>query len=795
MTRLTALDRALDVGSQTRELRAELERIDELAAAEQLDEVAASLLELANDFHYAGYPRLVLAAVADLRRLVPLQRLAAATDAWAMNYEALGQSALGNEQRAGEILEEMLARGRDLGDAQIISTALQNLGVRALIAGDTGEAIRLGGEAYRMKRELGDEFAAAQILLNLDGVFQARGELDDAERILTEFAPLITRVRDAGLRASLYGNLGQLQSRRGDFESAEDNFRNALRAARKADELTKEVITLQNLGSLEIDRGQPGRALRWYRKALRLAESTDAPPQLELIYRSMATAFHRSGRDDEAASALHQAQAAAARFDDDRLRAGALADLGALRALHGQIEEARALLTEALQVLDATDETVRRVGALRNLALIETQLGDTEAAIAHLERALTLSANADRDLRSDLLEVAAQAALAANDEQRALGYFTRDVEEAIALDPRDGTWRGLNAAALLRDAGSVEASLPFYEAAVVTADRLGDEQLVFDARNDRAMALLELGRHDDAMAELEALVDFAGERANRVMEQQALYNLGEVARRRGDVTSAVRHGRAAVALARALSDLQAEVESLCNLGLALADAEDLREATRTYRQAERLARRLSAPLLQARAIGGRARVAFVAGRHDEAVELYQRAAASSASNDADYLGDLAGLLESLSAAGKDRNLEQIAQQLVDVAQRSAGEDDAVVALARSARWWLALGRRDEAASLFAVAIVLGAVAAEIDFEPGAGEPAITEQGARSMLMPAMLLVTYGEQELGARNDEFYEQVFTILDDRYEGIGRHLHFVLETARDAAAEARDANPRDE
>lgn len=793
MTQLAALDRVLDVAAQTGELRAELDRIDQLALAGRFDELAESLLELANNFHYAGYPHLVLAAVADLRALVPPESLTSPTDAWAMNFEALGHSALGNEQRAGEILEHMLARGRDLDDAQIISTALQNLGVRALIGGDPREAIRLAAEAYRMKRDLGDDFAAAQILLNLATALQARGELDEAEQILAEFAPLITRVAEWGLEASIYGGLGQLQSKRGEYDAAEENFRHALHAARKADDLSKQVIALQNLGSLEVDRGRSGRALRWYRKALRLAETSDAPPQLELIYRSMAMALHRSGRDAEAESALEEAQGAALRFEDERLRAGALADLAALRALHGHAEEARVMLAEALDVLDATDDRERQVGALRNLAVLETQVGETESAIAHLDRGLALAANASRDTRSDLLEIAAQAALAANQKQRALTYLLRDIEEATAIDAREGTWRRLYAASVLRDAGWVEQSLPLYEGAVESAKRLEDDQLAFDARNDRAMALVELDRLDDAETELQALAEFARERANRVMEQQAVYNLGEVIRRRGDPTSAAQHGHQAVALARALADTRAEIESLCNLGLALADAERLDEARQTYRHAERLANRARLSSLEAHAISGRAGVAFLDRRYVQAAGLYQRAADISAGNDPEHLGDLAGLLESLSAAGKSQNLQQVTQELVDVAQRSHGEADAVIALARGASRWLARDTRDEAASLFAVAIVLGAVAADINFKPAPGEPPITEEGARSMLMPVMLLVTYGAQELGEQTDAFYEQVFTVLDDQYEGIGQHLRFVLDTARDAAAREPGDEPR--
>jgi tetratricopeptide (TPR) repeat protein len=784
-----ALDRLAGVASrQRRDLHAELRRIDALAAERQYDDVTEALLQLATEFHYAGLPRLVLAVIADLRALVPPEHLSPASDAWAMNYEALGQSALGDERLAGEIHEAMLARGRELDDEQIISTALQNLGVRALLAGDTAEAIRLGREAYRMKRALGDDFAAAQILLNLANALRARDEPDEAERILTDFAPLISRVRDDGLRASLYGSLGQLQSSRGDFETADANLRKALRYARRAGDLNKMAIAQQNLGSLEVDRGQPGRGVRWYRKALRTAESADAPPQLELIYRSLARALHRSGRDKEAARALEQAQAAASRFGDDRLRAGALADLGALSAAHGEGDQARALLAEALEILAAYDDAEPQIGVLRNLAVLELQLGDAAAAITHVERALALSDATDRDLRADLLEVAARAALAGDNEQGALAYLARDVNEAAAIDAHEGVWSRLDAATLLRGAGALEPSLAFYEAAAAAADELEDDQLAFDARNDRATALLDLERYDEAVAELEALAAFASDRPNRVMEQQAFYNLGEAARRLGDAGAATRHGRAALELARDLDDVRAEIESLCNLALALSDAGEQAEATQSYRHAERLARRTGDRLLEARALSGRAGIDFIQGRYSAAAKLYEQAADRSVEDDHEYLQDLAGALQSLSAAGDKNRLEQVAQRLVDVAQRSGGEADAVTALAQSGRWWLTRGQLDEAATLFAVAMVLGAVAAEIDIEPAEGEAPISVEGAQSMLMPAMLMVIHAQSELGDRSDAFYEQVFTVLNEQYESIGHHLRFVLDAARDAAADLR-------
>ncbi len=54
------------------------------------------------------------------------------------------------------------------------------------------------------------------------------------------------------------------------------------------------------------------------------------------------------------------------------------------------------------------------------------------------------------------------------------------------------------------------------------------------------------------------------------------------------------------------------------------------------------------------------------------------------------------------------------------------------------------------------------------------------------------MVFYAEQELTADREEFYEMVFHTLDDQYEGIGAHLRFVLQSAREAAAQMLDEPP---
>lgn len=109
-----------------------------------------------------------------------------------------------------------------------------------------------------------------------------------------------------------------------------------------------------------------------------------------------------------------------------------------------------------------------------------------------------------------------------------------------------------------------EAAL-FAEAAEAFADAgLADE--AFDARCDRARALVHADFGDLALGELRALVDAAGSDAQRLRAQHELVGL---LTERGESAAALEAGQTLLALARQCDDPETQVRTACHMATAL----------------------------------------------------------------------------------------------------------------------------------------------------------------------------------------------------------------------------------
>lgn len=755
-------------------------------AAERGDarEATERLLKIGHEFHSAGYPRLVLAALADLDKLIARSHQEQDQLGWILSLEALALSALGDREKARQALDQMLEIGRQLGDTQLTSTALQNLGIEALLRGDPREAIRLAQEALPLKLDLQDHFAACQLLSNIATVLVALDEYREAEGLLEEFRQFFVDLREPGLLTSFYGMLGQIKAARGAFAEAEDDMREALRLARRAGDLSKEVVSIQNLGALEIDRGRPGRGARWLRSAIRRAERADTSPQLELLYRSLALALHRSGRAREAIEWLQRARKAAAEFGDRMLWAGATADLGAAYVSRGDAEEGVALLEEAVAAYRELEAggTETFTTALQNQAVALSTLGRPEDARLALEEAADVS-HGDAERQADVLRQLAEFLAFEGDKTGAATALERQLQALSDRDRKTRAWEAATAGALLRDSGSAEDALRFYDVALDLYTRARDRHKAFDVRNDRALALVDLNRLDEAAKELRKCLRLADRLDDRKLQVRARTNLAEVERRAGRWREAISHLEKALELARELRDTQSEGDASVLLGIALTDAGRLDDAVEMFKSGRRTARHAQNKFIEANAVGGIARVEFLRGHYRRAARTYERAARLYPEATQQQMEDAAGWLLALAEAKLDRDVERAAQKLVDAAEDIRHEEFASDAFADAARRWLQYGELEAATSLYAISIVMGAIAGSREDDP--------LEMSKSAMRPIMIMLYHARDEgLDARG--VASDVWHVLDRDYGGLGSQMDYILETAKEAVLEADEDKP---
>jgi tetratricopeptide (TPR) repeat protein len=723
-----------------------------------------------------GYPQIAMLLIETLDTFLDVNQLKPASRAWLLNSKGLALQSLGRIEESAQALNDMRSLGETLGDKQIIATALMNLGTQALLIGNAELACELLNRSLPINHEIGNYRQAIQIRLNLVTAHIQACDLEAAEAQLSIVQELVEAWNDPHLLATFYGNAGTIKAKRGDFGDARKNYQAALKNARRSDNLMAETNTLQNLGALNLDEGLPNKAMRWFKRALKITERTESIISQESVYSGLAIAFLQAGRLQKAAESFQQARKIAEQLGNRHARARYAADLGAIFLMKKESKAAKPLLQEALDIFKELGDKQWEYRVLRNMIETHWVNGDREEAMQAVEQALAALTPKSNAEKAELFGQVAKLWLGDITElKRASYYFKRQLFQVKKLDKLEAlAWRSALAGAALAKSGGLKFSIPFYTRAIEIYRSIGDDHMTFHTLNDRAIAYSDLGRYRNAITDFKSCLDLAKRYDDRVMRLQTLLNWGETTRRKGDTGGAISKLRKAVLLSRKLADQESEAQSLANLGIALSDAKRWEVAQSTFRLARDMARAIKQPATEASAVGGLAGVAFARGRFKTASKLYEEAVRlrSAERSDRQFLEDLAGLVQSLAAAGEKVDIKYQAQRLVDVAQQILETEFASEALMRAARWFLKRSEFEEAVSLYAVGIAIAGVG--------------PEDNMINRLSKACLMMAFHIQIEASGQEKLFEQVVDQLNSSYKGIGEHLRDLINLARQHAAE---------
>ncbi|MEU4157840.1 BTAD domain-containing putative transcriptional regulator [Actinoplanes sp. NPDC026670] len=183
-------------------------------------------------------------------------------------------------------------------------------------------------------------------------------------------------------------------------------------------------------------------SLHIYRTGLAAAQATAGPTVQAALHNSAGIAYAIARRLPEAGEHLERAVEAFRAAGLIDAVAGALSNIGRLRAEQRQLTAARAAYEEAARLRESTGDTRRLGTVLNNLGTLLAELGEDEAALVQLQRALRLHReHGDRGgaghtqdsigtlhLRAGAADAALASFQAALDDLRAVGY--REAEGA-----------------------------------------------------------------------------------------------------------------------------------------------------------------------------------------------------------------------------------------------------------------------------------------------------------------------------------------------------------------------------
>jgi tetratricopeptide (TPR) repeat protein len=651
-----------------------------------------------------GLGWLALKLLDEIERIIPAAMIDDRWRGWLCNTRGLAIATGSRSAAAREQFERMRQLGRALDDADLESTALQNLGAQDVLDGDHKAAQAKLIRSLEIKRKLGDWHGGLQVLFNLVNVFVGQDKLDLADQLLDDLQAAMGRLRDPFLRSTLHGQRGTVAIARGDLKAGQAHFQEALRCARRSQSTPRMITSMQNLGAVAHDLGEPARARRWYAKALDLAEALDDLAQRRIQRQALALAHVRLGEHDRAAELFLRAAEEAQELGDHVEAAVATADAGASLMQAGEPHRARELTERALAMPGGVDDRWR-AHQLTNLAAELDALHQPRSALKRRLEAANLMTEPS-ECAAALRRAGETAIRSPETAAEAPQIFERE----LALRRRHEAserwgWRAAEIGATLSHTSQTVAAHSFFTISLRVFARRADRRQAFFIRNDRALASADLGDLAAAVADLRACLQIAERMDDAALKQQAYMNLGEIQRRKGDTMLAARHLNRSLAIARRLCDVHAECATHTLLALNAEDRQDAATAEAHLRAAEQLAATLKDSKLQAQATKGRAHLEFDAMRFGRAATLYKRAARLLAHERSRQLAEsLGGQL--LSTARRGKLDEEALAPLPGLSEQLGWDEELLGYLAGSIDALSHGGRDDEVAHLVAVSVAV-----------------------------------------------------------------------------------------
>jgi class 3 adenylate cyclase/tetratricopeptide (TPR) repeat protein len=399
----------------------------------------------------------------------------------------------------------------------------------------------------------------AQALAALHRLDEAEGELE----------PALDAAEDA-VRAGALVVLGEVRRKRGQVVRAREAFVSALAAAASAgvDRLAGEA--LRQLGLLDYFDGRLRDAEERFRQAHALAEQVHDPRGAGWALQHLAWSATTRGDYALADATLEQAAEVFTALEDSGGLSWVAGTEGFVRLLQGRLAEARELSQSVLPLGEAIGERWGVAALLTIDALAAAELGDVATAAAEAERARERFREVG-DVWGESLALTAQgvAARGADDPDRAvdlLGEAVRMSEQSRY--PVTGSLALVALGYAHLDRGDLEgAEAAAWRASALVAGLDLDPSAPLGAKVLLAQVLRARGHLDDALAEIDAALSVSDTPALLFPRRQALAHRAGVLLQLGRHEEALATAREAVATPT--EDVRARVLALRALGSAL----------------------------------------------------------------------------------------------------------------------------------------------------------------------------------------------------------------------------------
>ncbi len=309
------------------------------------------------------------------------------------------------------------------------------------------------------------------------------------------------------LRFELHQEKGKAYASTGRIDQAIREYQKVLEFCRDSGHLAVKSETFAQIGQLLGKQGDHDRALGYLQRAIGACRRMKDHAGVCRALRNLGVIYVELGEFDEAETHYDEAIALAEQIGDTLLYADLVNNLGTIMNMKGSPRRALELYRKSLEIYESQNEIRKSAYAINNLAITLAEQGINDEAFEYFERAfetatsikdasLVLIVNinlADLHLKSGTLDKAkAHCCLAESyltDENLTNGHLveTKKIAGKIALHEND-----------------FETAHRYFDEACDISREIGTQFLEAEVLLERGTLLGAMGRHFDALADLES---------------------------------------------------------------------------------------------------------------------------------------------------------------------------------------------------------------------------------------------------------------------------------------------------
>jgi serine/threonine protein kinase/tetratricopeptide (TPR) repeat protein len=314
------------------------------------------------------------------------------------------QFTLGHAAPAVEALQDGLALLSQEASA-LRATALNHLGIIALIQGDTAQGRDYLERALEMERQLNNYWGMATIWHNIGFSLEIEGRWAEAAAYFQQEREMAERLGSVNKRYAALLGQGLIELKLGNDALAEDLLSQCLQIARHKTDPFRQLVALDNLADLYVRCGRTEDAVPLLAEADQLAQ-TSGTGRAEIwpeLYRNLALVRLARGQAAEALEHLQRSLEVARESKADYEEGMSLRALGQVQHAQGQREAALASFEQSVALLaDRSPYEAARTKLVWGLSLRAAERGEAERRTALLREARETfqQLDAKRDLAS-----------------------------------------------------------------------------------------------------------------------------------------------------------------------------------------------------------------------------------------------------------------------------------------------------------------------------------------------------------------------------------------------------------